>query len=98
MRNFYEQFGFPKLLLFVFSIFVFGQLHAQDRTISGKVTSGEDGSAIPGVSIIVTGSTSGTITDLDGNYKLTVPDGSQPDLQCSGLPVTKHRSGYPIHH
>ncbi|MBR9998977.1 MAG: TonB-dependent receptor [Cyclobacteriaceae bacterium] len=75
MRKFYEQSGFAKLFLLLFLLLVFGQLHAQDRTVSGKVTSGEDGSAIPGVSIIVTGTTTGTITDLDGNYKLSVPEG-----------------------
>jgi TonB-linked SusC/RagA family outer membrane protein len=45
---------------------------AQDRTISGKVTSVEDGSAIPGVNIVVKGTTTGAVTDVDGNYKLTI--------------------------
>ena len=46
---------------------------AQDRTVSGKVTSSEDGSALPGVNIVVKGTTTGTVTDIDGNYKLTIP-------------------------
>jgi TonB-linked SusC/RagA family outer membrane protein len=84
MRNFYEHFRFLKLSFFVLFLFVFGQLQAQDRTVNGKVTSGEDGAAIPGVSIIVTGTTSGTITDLDGNYKLTVPSGSSLTFSAVG--------------
>ncbi|MCU0450951.1 MAG: TonB-dependent receptor [Bernardetiaceae bacterium] len=44
------------------------------RMVSGKVTSGEDGSALPGVSVVVKGTTNGTTTDVEGNYKITVPD------------------------
>ena len=46
---------------------------AQDRTVSGKVTSAEDGSAVPGVNVVVKGTTIGAVTDLDGNFKLSVP-------------------------
>jgi len=42
------------------------------QTITGTVTSAEDGSAIPGVQVVVKGTTIGTTTDLDGNYELTV--------------------------
>ena len=45
------------------------------RTITGKVTSSEDGSSIPGATVLVKGTTVGAITDLDGNYKLAVPAG-----------------------
>jgi TonB-linked SusC/RagA family outer membrane protein len=45
---------------------------AQDRTISGKVTSAEDGSGIPGVNVVVKGTTTGAVTDVDGNYKFSV--------------------------
>ncbi|WKN41755.1 SusC/RagA family TonB-linked outer membrane protein [Tunicatimonas pelagia] len=45
--------------------------------VSGQVTSSEDGSALPGVNVIVKGSSSGTVTDIEGNYRLSVPpDGS----------------------
>jgi TonB-linked SusC/RagA family outer membrane protein len=42
--------------------------------ISGKVTSSEDGSAIPGATVLVKGTTVGMTTDLDGTYKLLVPE------------------------
>ncbi len=48
------------------------QIFAQDRTVSGKVTSSEDGLGIPGASIAIKGTTRGTATDADGNYKITV--------------------------
>ena len=41
-------------------------------TVSGTVTSEADNQAIPGVSVIEKGTTNGTVTDLDGNYRLSV--------------------------
>ena len=46
---------------------------AQERIISGKVSSVEDGSALPGVNVVVKGTTNGTVTDADGKYSLSVP-------------------------
>jgi TonB-linked SusC/RagA family outer membrane protein len=48
-------------------------LYAQERTISGRVTSIEDGSAVPGVNVVVKGTANGSVTDSDGMYRLTVP-------------------------
>ncbi len=47
---------------------------AQDRTVTGKVTSAEDGSTLPGVNVVIKGTTNGSVTDIDGNYKLSVPE------------------------
>lgn len=44
-----------------------------DRTIMGKVTSAEDGSALPGVNVLLKGTTTGTVTDVQGNYLITIP-------------------------
>lgn len=44
--------------------------------ITGKVTSQTDGIGLPGVNILVKGTSTGTVTDVDGNYKLAVPDGA----------------------
>ncbi len=41
--------------------------------ITGKVTSSEDESGLPGVNIVEKGTTNGTVTDIDGNYSLEVP-------------------------
>ena len=46
---------------------------AQNVVVTGKVTDSKDGSPIPGVSIVAKGSTSGTVTDVNGNFKLSVP-------------------------
>ncbi len=48
-------------------------LSAQDRTIVGKVTSSDDGSSLPGVNVILKGTTTGSVTDAQGNYLIHVP-------------------------
>ncbi|WP_374760236.1 SusC/RagA family TonB-linked outer membrane protein [Dyadobacter pollutisoli] len=45
-----------------------------DRTVSGKVVAAEDNLPVPGVSVVLKGSKSGTNTDADGLFKLEVPD------------------------
>ena len=58
------------LFLGVTSAAVFGQ----NITINGTVTDIRDGSPLPGVSIVVKGTTTGTASNLDGQYTLTVPE------------------------
>lgn len=48
-------------------------LLAQDVSVSGRVTSSDDGSPLPGVSVQVKGTTRGTTTDADGSYKVSIP-------------------------
>ena len=49
---------------------------AQNRTVTGRVTSEDEPEGIPGVNVLVKGSMVGSITDIDGNYSVAVPDGS----------------------
>lgn len=42
--------------------------------VSGMVTSETDGGGLPGVNVLVKGSNTGTVTDIDGNYSISVPD------------------------
>jgi len=67
------------LLLFSFSAF------AQEVQISGTVTSSEDGLTLPGVSIIVVGTTTGTSTDFDGNYSITAEVGQKLQFNFIGF-------------
>ena len=55
---------------------------AADVPVSGRVTQGK-GEGLPGVTVIVKGTTQGTTTDGDGNFSLTVPEGSV--LQFSSI-------------
>lgn len=62
-----------KCLLAVVLFFSFFVANAQDRNITGRVTASEGGEPIPGVSVLVKDTNTGTITDIDGNYQISVP-------------------------
>jgi len=62
-----------KFLLVCFSLVFVLSAWAQERVVSGKVSATEDGTTLPGVNVVLKGTTNGTVTDTDGNYKLTVP-------------------------
>ncbi|MHA6247520.1 SusC/RagA family TonB-linked outer membrane protein [Pontibacter sp. CAU 1760] len=49
---------------------------AQSRMVSGTVTSQEDGSPLPGVSVVLKGTTKGTVTGIEGGYSLALPSES----------------------
>lgn len=61
-----------RLLSFV-ALFFLVSASAVAQTVSGRVTSGVDGQPLPGVSVLVKGTTTGTTTDADGEYTLSVP-------------------------
>lgn len=63
---------FTLLLAFIFIGMQF--LLAQDRVITGTVTSADDGEPIPGVQVLVKGTTKGTVTDLNGSYSISVSE------------------------
>ena len=65
------------VLLLAFSAFGLLSLMAQTRVITGTVTSADDGTTLPGVSVTVKGTTMGTITNIDGVYNLNVPENAQ---------------------
>ncbi|MEP4532776.1 MAG: SusC/RagA family TonB-linked outer membrane protein [Cyclobacteriaceae bacterium] len=65
-----------KVLLTLFLASIMLGAFAQERQISGKITDSQ-GEAVPGANVIVKGTTIGTTTDLDGNYKLSVPGESE---------------------
>jgi len=58
------------------------------RTITGKVTSAEDGGGIPGVTVLIKGTSTGVLTDLDGKYSINVPE-SATALQFTFVGMTK---------
>lgn len=77
------------LLIFLTLMLVFGisKSWAQERIVTGKVTMQEDGSALPGVNVVVKGTTIGTVTNADGNYSLSIP-GSNATLVFSFIGYT----------
>ena len=62
-----------KILLFnMLLALLIPHVQAQDLTVTGKVSSDEDGTGLPGVNIIVKGTTIGTTTDAEGNYRINL--------------------------
>ncbi|EIJ38809.1 TonB-linked outer membrane protein, SusC/RagA family [Galbibacter orientalis DSM 19592] len=57
------------ILVFAFLLFS-NVLLAQEKTVSGTVTDGDDGMPLPGVTVVVKGTSNGTSTDFDGNFTL----------------------------
>ncbi|QHT65526.1 TonB-dependent receptor [Rhodocytophaga rosea] len=76
------------LLNYVVLLFALGisqSLYAQNRTVSGKVTSADDGTSLPGVNVAVKGTTIGTATDAEGNFAVSVPDNATLVFSFIGL-------------
>ncbi len=71
----------------------YGVISNSVRNVSGKILD-ETGEPLPGVNIVVKGSTIGTVTDLEGNYTLTLPNGATHLLvsfigyESKELPIT----------
>ncbi|HOZ16146.1 MAG TPA: TonB-dependent receptor [Tenuifilaceae bacterium] len=68
-----------RLAIFLASMLFVGVqlLQAQTVRITGTVTSSEDGMPLPGVSVVVKGTTVGGATDANGKYELSVPANAQ---------------------
>src|SRR4051812_27091883 len=68
-----------KKLLLIFLLFagLTGFRHGNTRTITGTVFSKDDGQPLPGVSVMVSGTKMGTVTNDYGKFTIKVPDGAQ---------------------
>ncbi len=64
------------LLVFILVMSILSGI-AQTRVLTGTVSSSEDGLPIPGVSVSVKGTTTGTISNMDGVYSITVPESAK---------------------
>jgi len=62
------------LLGFVFALLTTLSVLAQNRTITGRVTSPDEPEGLIGVNVLVKGTTIGVVTDLDGGFSLSVPE------------------------
>ncbi len=79
-----------KILLLGLALAMVISSWAQERVITGKVTSQEDGSSLPGVNVVLKGTTTGTVTDADGKFSINA-SGANPVLVFSfiGLKTTE---------
>ena len=62
-----------RIIPFIALLLLFaGAATAQDRTITGTITGADDGQTLPGVTVLVKGTRTGTASDVNGKYKLIV--------------------------
>ncbi|MEZ4957512.1 MAG: carboxypeptidase-like regulatory domain-containing protein, partial [Saprospiraceae bacterium] len=77
------------LLLFLVAMGM-SSLAMSQRTITGVVTDSESGDPLIGANILVVGTSSGTITDIDGSYSLQVPNGAtELEFSYTGYSIKK---------
>ncbi|MCP9201457.1 SusC/RagA family TonB-linked outer membrane protein [Gramella sp. GC03-9] len=63
------------IFLLILAVIQVSATFAQERTVSGTVTSSDDGMPLPGVTVQVKDTDRGTVTDFDGNYSIEVSSG-----------------------
>ncbi|GAA0188569.1 VWA domain-containing protein [Fulvivirga kasyanovii] len=68
--------------IFIMLLVMSSVVYAQDRVITGTVTAAEDGNPLAGVNVVLKGSTTGTITNINGYYSIKVA-GTAPTLVFS---------------
>lgn len=61
-----------RILLLFFGCLLTLYAAAQERLVTGRVTSSDDGGALPGVNVGIKNSSGGTVTDADGNFSINV--------------------------
>jgi TonB-linked SusC/RagA family outer membrane protein len=63
------------MLLLLFGAVLLSNIsYAQQRIVKGTVTTRDDPMGLPGVNILIKGTTTGSVTDIDGNYSISIPD------------------------
>ncbi|WP_109831751.1 SusC/RagA family TonB-linked outer membrane protein [Reichenbachiella versicolor] len=63
---------------------------AQKATVTGNVTSADDGSGLPGVSVIIKGTSKGTVTNIDGNYSIEAEENDILVFSFIGMKQVEH--------
>ena len=72
-----------RILLSIIFLFFFSNIFSQEKKISGKI-SDENNEELPGATIIIKGTTKGTVSDINGNYELIVQNNDTITISFSG--------------
>src|SRR3954470_24328199 len=78
-----------KLLTGLLAFLFYNSIYAQNVTVNGSVVSKSDNKPLPGVTILVEGSSKGTKTDNDGHFTLTSPANSVATFSFVGFQPQK---------
>ena len=82
-----------RLMMFLVGLFLSVGMALAQTQVSGTVVSGEDGEPIIGASIKVLGTNTGTVTDTDGKFSLSVPAGSRLEISYIGMQSKTVKAG-----
>src|SRR5690625_1680408 len=86
---------FPVLFMLLMVLAAVPSLQAQHVIVQGVITDNASGDPIPGVNIVIQGTSQGTATNLDGEYELEVPGSDTAVLVFSDRKsVVEGRSGH----
>lgn len=81
------------MLLLACLLMSIGLVTAQTSTVSGVVTSDEDGEPVIGASVLVVGTSLGTVTDIDGRFTISNVPGSAKHLKVSFVGMQSQEVG-----
>ena len=79
MNSFFKQ----SLLFIGMFLFSLSSMAQNKMTVTGKIVD-ESGEALPGVAVIVSGTSSATVSDLDGLYSISAAAGNTLEFTCLG--------------
>jgi TonB-linked SusC/RagA family outer membrane protein len=82
-----------KCLMTLFMAFMIQVSFAQEKSVSGTITAATDGLPLPGVNVIVKGTTRGVQSDFDGNYTITVSANETLVFSFVGMKSTERKVG-----
>jgi len=77
MKNHFDFRHYPRLLMVAVAILLMGFQAMGQRIIRGTVTGSDTGETLPGVNVLIKGTTRGTVTDINGAYQVEVRPGDQ---------------------
>src|SRR5690348_3163951 len=86
------KFSFHKIAILIVCFLFSSAAWAQTKTITGKVTS-SDGTALPGISVTVSGTTNGTATDANGYYSISAAPGAVLNFSSVGFATQNIKVG-----
>ena len=79
-------------LLLLLASFAFGISAAWAQSVSGKVTDSANGEGLPGVAVVVEGSNTGVMSDMDGVYRINAATGDVLTFSFVGYNTVRKRS------
>ena len=82
-----------RLMMFLVGLFLFVGSALAQTNVSGTVTSSQDGEPVVGAAVKVEGTNTGTVTDVDGHFRLNAPAGAKLTISYLGMKPQTVKAG-----